>query len=180
MPSAQGFSTNLGLASLPEIDQQINREVYLDIMKIRGALRILQGALDNYCGILGEDPTYWSTAGVSWQRVQNLTRFYCLASENIAQGAIANIYNNAGTPNARNANATDATKPARAYCTTAVTAGNYGEFILEGAVSINGLTPGTLYYLSNTNGIISNAAGTVSQKVGYALTATTLFFRPDL
>ncbi|MFA6171959.1 MAG: DNRLRE domain-containing protein [Patescibacteria group bacterium] len=38
----------------------------------------------------------------------------------------------------------------------------------------SGLTPGSIYYLSDTSGAISTSAGTVSKKVGLALTATKL------
>jgi hypothetical protein len=43
----------------------------------------------------------------------------------------------------------------------------------------SGLTIGTTYYLSNTAGAISTSAGTVSKKVGLALSATELLIKND-
>lgn len=181
--TVQGFSTNTGITALPEIPQDKYPEIYIDNLKLRNGIKILQGIIDTYCGALGEDPAYWGQQSnpANWNRLQNLTRTYALASENIAAGAVVNFYNNAGVLGVRNANATAAGKPAHAWSTTAITTGNYGEFIQQGACFlIGGLTIGTTYYLSNTNGLISNGAGTISQKVGYAIGPSTLIFRPDL
>jgi hypothetical protein len=44
---------------------------------------------------------------------------------------------------------------------------------------LSGLTPGLTYYLSNTPGAIASSAGTVSKKVGIALSATDLLIKHD-
>jgi hypothetical protein len=181
--SIQGFSTNTGISATPEIDQTKDPEIYIDNLKLRNGIKILQAVLDTYTGALGEEPAAWSqqTNPANWNRLQNLTRTYALASENIAAGAIVNFWNNAGVLGVRNANATAAGKPAHAWATSAILAGAYGEFIQQGTCFlITGLTPGTTYYLSNTAGLIAAGAGTVAQKIGYALGAQTLVFRPDL
>ena len=181
--TTQGFSTNIGISALPEIPQSQYPEIYLDNLKLRNGIKILQGVLDTYCGVLGEDPSYWGqqTNPANWMKLQNLTRIYALASEAIVAGAMVNFWNNTGVLNVRNANATAAGKPTHAWCTTTIAGGAYGEFITEGACFIiGGLTIGATYYLSNTNGLISNAPGTVSQKIGYAIGSSTLIFRPDL
>jgi hypothetical protein len=43
----------------------------------------------------------------------------------------------------------------------------------------SGLTPGAVYYLSNTAGAIASSAGTVSKKVGLADSATSLLIKHD-
>ena len=178
-----GFSTNTGISAIPEIPQDKYPEIYIDNLKLRNGIKILQGIIDTYTGALGEDPTYWNqqTNPANWVRLQNLTRTYALASENITAGAAINFWNNAGVLNVRNANASAAGKPCHGWCTTSVLSGAYGEFCQQGACFLIGsLTPGTTYYLSNTAGLISNAPGTISQKIGYAIGSSTLIFRPDL
>jgi hypothetical protein len=180
--SAQSFSTNLGISAQPEVPQAKYPEIYVDNLKIRNGIKLLQGVVDQYCGTLGEDPNYWGQQNNpgTWHRLQNLNRTYAQATEAIAAGAIVNFYNNGGTLGVRNANASTG-KPAHAWCTTAVAANSYGEFITQGTCYlIGGLTIGTTYYLSNTNGLVSASAGTVSQKLGYAIGSSIFVFRPDL
>jgi len=179
----QAFSTNLGIAALPAINQTDYPDIYWDNLKLRAGIQILQGVVDTYCGTLGEDPNYWNQQSnpANWNRLQNLTRTYAQATEAISAGSIVNFWNNGGTLGVRNANASAAGKPAHAWCTTTVASGAYGEFIQQGACFlIGGLTIGATYYLSNTNGLVSNGAGTIAQKIGYAIGTSTLIFRPDL
>jgi hypothetical protein len=178
-----GFSTNLGISAIPEFEQAKYPDLYIDALKVRNGIKILQGVMDTYTGALGEEAAYWNqqTNPANWNRLQNLTRTYAQAAEIIAAGALVNFFDNAGTLGVRNANATAAGKPAHAYATTAVAASSYGEFIQQGACFLIGsLTIGATYYLSNTNGLISAGAGTVPQKIGYAIGVSTLIFRPDL
>lgn len=44
------FSTNLGLSSLPEIDQKKDPEIYAELLRIRNALKVLQGVVDSLSG----------------------------------------------------------------------------------------------------------------------------------
>lgn len=177
---AQKFSTNTGLSATPEVNQNTDPQLYGESLKLRGGIRSLQGALDAYTGVLGEDPDFWSTLSPEqWILLQNHTRVYCKATVAIGAGQIVNLYNNAGLLEARLA---DAATPqyARAYATAAVSAGVFGEFRLMGVVTITGLTPGAIYYLANTAGLVAAAAGTNPQMVGWALSSTKLFFNPTL
>lgn len=103
-----------------------------------------------------------------------------VAGENLAAGAIVNLYSNAGSCEMRNANATDATKPAHGFVLTAVAAGASGNFYTEGQIdnSLSGLTPGDPYWLDTSAGGVTTAppsgAGNLVQKVGIALSATEL------
>lgn len=65
----------------------------------------------------------------------------------------------------------------------AVAAGAKGEFVLRGAYTTTGLTAGATYYASQTAGAYTatapTATGTQVRPVGYALSATELYFDPD-
>ena len=180
--ASQRFSTNLGLSLFPEIDQAKYGSIFSDSLRIRQALQIIQTALDKYTGAIGPDSSTWSAIDpAAYLLTGRITRFYAFATEAIAQGAMVNFYNNAGALGARNASATAAGKATRAFANSAISANSWGEFILGGYNPyISGLTPGTLYYMSNTSGAISTTAGTVSQKIGIALSANKLLFTPEL
>lgn len=115
-------------------------------------------------------------------QVDNSTTFTIVASETLAAGDIVSLHTVAGVCNMRKANATDATKPAHGFVTSAVTSGSAGMFF--GAAIIDdqrsGLTPGATYYLSTTGGAITttppSAAGNIVQEVGQAISATQLAF----
>jgi len=44
----------------------------------------------------------------------------------------------------------------------------------------SGMTPGATHFASATAGELDTAAGTVSQKVGFAVSATDVFINPDI
>lgn len=87
------------------------------------------------------------------------------------------------------ADATTEGKYARGYSKYTLLSGEYGTFFLAGNIMTgsSGLIPGNSYYLSTTAGnmVISSAApstqgsGQVFQKVGVALSTTTLMFNPE-
>lgn len=188
MAQQDQFSFNLGLSTLPEFEQSKHPELWVELLRMRIALRTMQGALDLYTGALSEDQAYWNqTSPASSVRLQNISRVYAKALENISAGQLVSFTNSAGELGAQKANATDNTKPCRAFCYTpgGVTSGNYGEFMLMGIVPyLTGMTPGTAYYLSTTSGQYTTAApstvGNIAQEVGYALTSNTLYFNPVL
>jgi predicted RecA/RadA family phage recombinase len=188
MAAKDQYSTNLGLSILPEIDQAQYPGIYLECFRLRNALRILQSTLDTYTGALSEDSKYWDQVQpTSSSRVQNISKVYAITSESINPGNVVNFYSNSGVLTARKANATDITKPARAYCSSpsAVSSGAYGEFVLLGMCPyITGLTPGAPYYLSATAGLITATApsgsGNAVQPIGYAINSSNLWFNPSL
>lgn len=182
----RGFSTNLGLALLPEIDQKKYPDVFAELQRMRGALASLQNALDKYTGALGEDPTYWDQAVPGeYLRAQNISRYYCKCSEAITLAQTVNFHNVAGVPNARKANATDNTKPCVAYCNGTFAAGDMGEFILFGLLPyISGLTSGTRLFLHTTSGQFTSTppagAGKIVQPLGMCIGPTSIWFNPTL
>lgn len=108
---------------------------------------------------------------------------FVVFSETAAYGQLINLYNNGGVLNARLSNLSTSAKPVRGFCSDrkGVVAGRTGLVICSGRVSgLSGLTPGSLYYGSNTPGSASVIAGTVSQPIGFALSTTTLCLQPTL
>lgn len=182
--NVQGFSTNLGLSPLPDIDQVKYPEIFSQFLRLQNAISILQGALDSYTGRAVNQAANVPGSN-TFLGVQNITRTYAKATETIAYGALCAFTNNGGVLGVQNANATNNTRIARALCNVSagMVTGDVGEFILLGYVPITGLTPGTDYYLSTTNGLITGtkpiAAGNVSQYIGFALGTTGLYFNPS-
>jgi hypothetical protein len=188
MAAKDQYSTSIGLSVLPEIDQKQHPQIFLEFLRMRNAFKSLQGALDLYTGALSEDPKYWEQAKVyETTRIQNISRVYAKAGENITLGQTVTFTNVAGVLTAFKANATNNTKPARAFCsvTAGVLSGAFGEFILSGVNPyITGLTPAATYYLNTTSGQITATApstvGNIVQEVGYALSDKALWFNPIL
>ena len=107
-----------------------------------------------------------------------------VASENLAAGDIVDIYDNAGTANARKADASTAGKYATGFVLAAVTSGQNATVYFEGQNNqLTGLTAGARMYLSATTPgeIVATAptgSGQVVQYVGRAINATTIAFEP--
>jgi hypothetical protein len=105
------------------------------------------------------------------------------ASEDIAAGAMVNIWDNAGIANIRNASAAVWTKPAHAFASGAVASGSIGQVVFTGQNTTSGLTPGTLYLSPSTPGGVTSTApttpGQAVQIVGIAISATTMNFAPQ-
>lgn len=103
-----------------------------------------------------------------------------VASENIAAGDLVNIWNDAGTPKIRKADATTAGKQAHGFVAAAVTAPAAGSVYFEGSNdNVTGMTAGNVF-LSTTAGLATgtppSAAGNVVQPVGVATSATSINF----
>lgn len=181
MASEQSLSFNLGLSPIPE-----SKDPMTEIMRLLSAVRGMAQVLDTYTGAQSFPEVDWpelSTAQT--QRVQFITRGYCQFTETVLAGHMLNLYNTGATMSARLANATDNTKPARAFAFNAVTAGNFGEYMLLGAITnFSSLVPGALYYLSTSGGLITGTkpvgVGNLQQAVGFALSSSVLFFNPAL
>lgn len=106
-------------------------------------------------------------------------------SENLAASALVNVWSNAGTASVRNANATDATKPANAFVTGAVVTPANATVFFPGQIvtGVAGLTIGLPVFLSaatpgGVTSVAPNALGNLVQQVGTALSATSFVFQP--
>lgn len=107
------------------------------------------------------------------------------ASENLASGDLVNIWDDAGTPRARKADATTTGKEAVGFVLAAVTSGNDATVYFAGEITgLTGLTGGARYFLSAaTPGAVTATApaatGNAAQFVGVARSATEMTFRPS-
>lgn len=102
------------------------------------------------------------------------------ASEALSAGDLVNIWNNTGAK-VRKADATVAGKEAHGFVLSAVSNGNPATVYFEGSnTAMTGLTPG-LQFLATTPGTTTttapSATGNVVQRVGFAVSTTTMNFQ---
>lgn len=180
------FSSAVNFRLPLQVPTEIDPKIKEAISPLYAALQQVFQAFVNNCGTDQQDQASWASLAsqepASTLLSGNLRRLYVVASENIAFGAMINLFSNAGVLNARNANSTNATKTADGFCTTSggIVAGAVGEVQLStGVCSINGLTIGQNYWLSATNGLVQagpdTTAGHIEQLIGKAITTTQLY-----
>jgi hypothetical protein len=107
-----------------------------------------------------------------------------VSSENLVAGNLVNVYNNAGTPTVRKADATAEGKECNGFVLAGTTSPAPATVYFEGKITgLSGLTPGARQYVSTTPGgtveTAPSAAGNVAQCVGLAISATVLSFEPQ-
>ena len=105
------------------------------------------------------------------------------ASENLATGALVNIWNSSGTLKVRNANASTPLQ-CDGFAPIAISSAGSGQVTLNGGVitGLTGLTLGTRYYVDNITpgGVTStpvSTGGYINQYAGIALSTTSLAFQ---
>jgi hypothetical protein len=108
-----------------------------------------------------------------------------VASENLAAGDLVNVWDNAGTGSVRKADASMSGKEAHGYVLSAVLSGANASVYFEGTnTQCSGLTPGVQFLSSTIAGKPTNTpqtgSGIVSQRVGFALSPTSLNFQSAL
>lgn len=101
-----------------------------------------------------------------------------VASETLAAGDFVNVWNDAGTPKVRKADATTAGKHAHGFVLAGVSIGASAKVFFEGTnTQLSGLTAGDRF-LSTTAGqtiaTAPSASGNVVQKLGVAVSATAI------
>ena len=167
---------------LPNIADPPDPSFFPEFTRVYNAIRTITIALDTYTGALPAEPQYYNqTPASSSIRNQNLLRLYVNFGVAIAVGQTVNLYDVAGVPTARLADATAAGKPMHGFCSIAAGAGSYGEIMLGGLLAgFTGLVTGTTYYQSNTPGSMGVGAGTIVQRVGFAVAPTMIFVQPTL
>lgn len=108
-----------------------------------------------------------------------------VASEALAAGDLVNIWNDAGTPKVRKADAAAEGKQAHGFVLSAFASAATALVYFEGRnTQLSGLTPGATYYLSAATPGVAVAtapatAGNVVQPVGSAYSATALNFEAE-
>jgi len=102
------------------------------------------------------------------------------ASEALSAGSLVNLWMNAGTVNARKADATVAGKEAVGYVLASVASGATALVFFDGTISgLSGLTPGNQFLATTAGGMAAvppAASGNIVQSVGFAPSATELVF----
>lgn len=166
-------------ANMPEEMKPVMQEVY-------NAFQQLQLAIHTYLGLGQQLANLWSQLGYAQTlHLASPTRLYMQASEAITFGYAVNIFDSgAGVMKIRLANATNNTKPCHGFCTTlaGIALDGYGEVILQAGLlsGVAGLTKGNRYFLSTTNGLVTNvapvAAGNIEQVLGWAIDTSALLF----
>jgi len=106
-----------------------------------------------------------------------------VASEALADGDFVNIWNNAGTPNVRKADASVTGKEAHGFVLAAVASAGTALVYLEGSnTHLTGLTAGDRYLSvttpGGTQGTAPSGSGQVVQQVGVATSSTSIKFAP--
>lgn len=106
-----------------------------------------------------------------------------VASEALTAGNLVNIFDNAGVPNVRRADATNG-RPANGFVlASSASAASALVYKAGSNTGVTGLTAGTLYFLGTTPGSVTatrpSDVGQLVQEVGYAETATSLLFEYD-
>ena len=102
------------------------------------------------------------------------------ASEALLSGDFVNVWNDSGTLKIRKADASAEATMAHGYVKSAAALGDdVTLYALDGSVlsGLTGLTLGAAYYLSDTAGEVSTTPGTVYQRVGVAITTSSLLVR---
>lgn len=104
-----------------------------------------------------------------------------VASESLSAGAFVNLWNNAGTLNARNADASSSSKPANGFVLAGFSSSATATVYLLGQTntSMSSLTIGADYWLSTVGGVTTTPAttsGFINQYLGKAFSTTQLYF----
>lgn len=104
-----------------------------------------------------------------------------VASESLSAGDLVNIWNDAGTPKVRKADATSAGKEAHGFVLAAFSSSATATIYFEGSnTGVTGLTGGR-QFLSTTAGQATatapSSSGNVVQTVGFATSATAMNFQ---
>lgn len=174
-----GFNSNIQLGLSAVNNDAIKAELAMAVNPLYYALHNLHRGVSMATGDWNPSTAEFSTIAAGSQMSAGRHRkHYAIASVLITAGSLVYVL---ASGQMALATAATAASLAIGYATQTTAAGAWGEFILfEGAVAATGATPGNIYYLSNTAGAFSLAAGTVVQKVGICLTPNLIYLRISL
>jgi hypothetical protein len=181
------MATHFFSTGLPQLPVNVDPKIEPDLRDVYNAIRNLAAQIEQYGGFVEADEGLQDIGNVLVTAGPQKRRVYVEALEAMDYGAAVNLTDTAGTLTARFANATDNSRPCTGINNTIGTCaiGDTIEVVLPGAyvTSIGSLVPGTRYFLSTSDGLISSgapaAAGNIVEALGYALTSTVFFFFPD-
>lgn len=118
---------------------------------------------------------YTSSDGVTWSENASSDLALTIILKNGFSGKIykTNASLNSSTP-------TELSNNFIGFATENISYNSTGKIITNGVVTtLSSLTPGSTYYLSNTTGAISTSAGTVSKKIGLAISSSSIIIKHD-
>lgn len=184
---AEGFSSPINLG-LPQTPSGVPDEMYEQFLKIYNAIAILHQEVIKYTGGGVLDlSNYLSSVNPAFAesvQAHKLVPILVTASVAIAAGEQVNLFNSAGVLKARLAQANALATKSWGWAPAAIGNGAVGVVFLGIGLNqaVSGLAVGSVYYLSSATpgGITATrpvAAGTISQEVGIALSATELYTR---
>lgn len=185
MSEGRSLSWDLGIPSVPEYSKD-DPLLFFELQRIYNALNNLAGTLDLYSGRAPSIELAKTASNIfAATRSQYLDVVMAKAMVDIPAGAATYTRYNATDKifEAYLASASSASTACTSFCVTdgGVTAGSYCSVQYSGGLVpfIAGMTEGVTYYLSNTPGTISNAPGTYTQKLGYAIGPVYFYFIPN-
>lgn len=172
MGNKAGMSLNLGLPVSPEVD---NPELYSALSTVFNAIKNLGYGLDSYTGNTPLDPAdYAGVNAYGFLQVGKTAVVFAKLTEAVTQGSMINLYNSGGL---RARKAIVSSQPCQGFAGAKGEIGDTIPICLFGLCTyIGGLTPGTVYYMSGTAGLITS--GATAQKLGIALGPNQLWFNP--
>lgn len=130
---------------------------------------------------VADENTYYQYDGATWlpQAAGAVGGDSLLATEDLDAGDLVNIWSSGGAAKVRKADGANG-YDADGFVLADVGNGDPATVYAGGLITgLSGLTPGAFYFLSDTPGEVSDTPGTLSQRVGKALSATSLRFRPE-
>lgn len=171
-----------GLAQTP---QGVPQELFLTFFQVYTAIHNLEAFLSQYAGVDEQDQQFWpQLSPLDTILSGNMNRWYVKQFEPLAFGNCVAVLLDAGEMKVRKANATNNSKFAIGFVSSfdhIVGAGNFCEVTLGlGLVAgVVGMIPGIRYFLSTSDGLITNvqpvAAGNIEQAVGISIGTDKLF-----
>lgn len=107
-----------------------------------------------------------------------------LASEALTAGNFVQVYNNAGVPNVRRADASTVGKQANAFVLSSFASGATATVYVAGINNaVTGQVAGPVFLGTTPGGVQTTAptvAGQVAQQLGEAISATAISFQPQM
>jgi hypothetical protein len=182
-----GSRIQLGLPQLPSgLPDNLQNQFIL----VYNAINNLSRQLSEFAGIDEQPSDIWNQLTVDqtiWQI--NPGRFYVKQNEALTFGHCVSLVSVGAEIQARKANATNNTKPAYGFVTSTDHVSGAGLFCevtlgIGLITGVLGLAPPQRYFLSTTDGVITNvapaAAGNIVQVVGFALAGNRLLMNIPL
>jgi hypothetical protein len=180
-------SIDTGLQPIPDLtDITTADKLAFQFIQLYNAVGILAQAIDSYTG---NTPAIAQNQNASPEQtvlLGNQANMWCVAATNLAAGYLVNLENVGGATQARYAQATGLGSMAMGITMGAASGGGQVQVLLLGLFNFGGsVTPGAIYYLSNTvpGGLTTTypgGTGYYNQAVGFGVDTDSIFFNPSM